>query len=266
VIIRLKDEHDITSALDAAARHRVALQGLWVETPRPLGAIEWHDRWAEAGIALFVPSIGPYRDVRRQLAHLRQPGLRVFLPATSEENILAIRMLASLNVQTALVLKGTGVPWKALTDLMTYALLRFVPRVAIEPFHFLAASYHPDRPTDYSTVYFDDPRIYLHVNGSGRIALAGDADLPPHVVADSIDQLKDLEEDPAFVERLQAWRASFPEEADACADCEGWGLCMGKFAPQALDDPSCQRFFVQMIEVIRQGQARMNQGGHSWPP
>lgn len=266
LVIRLNDECDIESTLNVVSRYRLRLHGLWVETSTPLGAIELREHWPGAAIALLVPSAGPYREVRHQIPLLRRLGLRVYLPATTEENVLAVRILASLGVSTAVVLKGPGVLWEPLAGLMVYALLGSAPRAPIEPFHYIASSYRADRPTDYSAVYFDDPRVFLHVDEGGRIALTADDARREQFVAGSIDMLRDLEQSPGFVERAEARQACFTKKADGCASCDGWRVCLGKFAADAQRDTACRKFFVAMINVVERSQTHMNHGRHSWPP
>lgn len=265
LVIRLNDERDIDSALKLVSGCRLNLHGLWVETSTPLGAIELRESWAGAGIALHVPSAGSYREVRHQLPLLRRLGLRVYLPATTEDNVLAARILASLSVPTAVVLKGSGVLWEPLAGLTAYALLGSAPRETIEPFHYIASSYRADRPVDYSAVYFDDPRVFRHIDEDGRIALTtGDA-RRKRFVADSIDMLSDLEQSQRFIERAEAWQSGFTRRPDVCASCEAWRVCLGKFAADALRDSGCRKYFVGMIDVVERSQTQVNRGRHPWP-
>lgn len=256
IVIRLDHQRRIEPALDFAAQHHLSLHGLWVQTTTPLCAMDVRDRWSEAFIALFVPAAGTYREIEPEIPVLRQMRIRVVLPPTTLENFLAARILASFGVRSAIVLRPPISSWDALTDLMTHAIVAR-QHAAIEPFDYLAMHYRRDTQTDYSVVYFDDPRAYLHVDDTGRVALTAEDCLAQRFIAESVEAAPPAEHRPAVA------------PTGTCDRCAGWPVCLGRFVDEARRTDNCRRFFSDMLDVIEASRARFNASRRatgSWSP
>jgi len=264
VVLRVPALEALDRAVDDARRAKVHLHCVPVEVRHPLGLLTLEERWKDIPLALAVPALGRLRDVVRQLPVLRQMNLRVVLPADSPENLTGIRILASWGVACTAVPGSGRIPWEALSDLGTYALLGLAPHGPIEPFAYLADHYDPGARTDFRGVWFEDPTRFLHMDGAGRFAfssaeLAGGqfADLRPEEL-DSIDASE------AYRERLEAWRLVFLEK-DGCASCPGWRICLGTFAATARTDRGCRDCFAELLTVIERHQAgSRNRRGALW--
>jgi hypothetical protein len=234
-VIHLRHPRQVDSALDCAVHRHLNVHGLWIETHTPLCAIDLRARWREAAIALFAPAAGTFQEFRSQIARLRPLRIRVCLPATSIDNVLAVRILASFGVRAAVILRPPIACWDAVTDLMNYALGS--PRHApIEPFDFIAR--HGAAAGNYSTIYFDDPSTYVHVDADGRVAATPDDLRAGRFVADRIEDVT--------ADDLQQTRTPI----GACIHCSAWPVCRGRFEEDALQTDHCRRFFSELLDVV----------------
>lgn len=243
LVVRLRHQREVATALDYARRHHLNVRSLLVETTTPLCAIDVQDRWADTAIALFVPAAGRYREFQSLLPLLRQLRTRVYLPPTSFENVLAVRILASNGVRAAVVLRPPIASWDALSDLMIYALAA-APHAPIEPFEYLATHYRPGTRVDYANVYFDDPTDYLHVDDAGRVALTGDDLRSGRFIADDVEDVDDV----VVPVRMAS---------GACARCPGWSVCTGRFADEAAKTDHCRGFFTELLDTIAATRRRL---------
>ena len=242
-------------------------------TPAPLCALELRDDWDGVPIALGVPAAGRFRDLAPAVGRLRDLDLRVALPGGRPDNLVALRLLASLGVAGCVDLDGAPPDWGALTDLMTYALLGTVPHAPIDPFEHIADHYEPDRATEWGATRFADPRRYLHLDAKGRVALTRADLLAGTVVADvaDLDEEADLATHPALAAH-DARRRDFFEHDRPCARCPGWRVCQGTFADPAAAAPAtapgCTEFFTELMDIIdqRRAQRARDQEPTRWRP
>jgi hypothetical protein len=248
IVIRLRHQREIAAAVDCARHLHLHLHGLFVDATTPLCAIDVEQRWADSAIALFVPSAGRYREFQPLVRRLRPLRIRVFLPATTRENVLAVRILAAEGVRSAVVLKPPVAAWDALSDLMVYAIAAR-GHAPIEPFDFIARQTRSGARPQYGSVYFDDPSAFLHVDPAGRVALTADDLSAQRFVADSVDDVCAVPE---------SRRCELP--AAPCASCRGWPACQGRFAAEAVTTDHCRRFFTDMLDTIAGIHASEPQG------
>jgi hypothetical protein len=152
---------------------------------------------------------------------------------------------------------------------MTYALLGTVPHAPIDPFDHIADHYEPDRLTEWSAARFADPRSYLHVDATGKVALTREELLAGAFVADldDLDDEEGIERHPALRAR-DARRLDLFEQDHPCARCPGWRVCLGTFAASREAAPGCADFFVELMEVVDQRRARRDRDQEpvTWRP
>ena len=255
VVVRTDDPGSVAAILGDTERHGLCLQGIWLRAGGALADVEVDESWRRCRVALEVDVMGSYRALRRRLGLLSGLRTRVYLSTRDPENLTNVRVLASLGVACAVVIEPP-VDWDALADLATYALLGLRSRGSIEPMHYLARNYVARHRTDFGTVYFDDPKHLLHVDGQGRVALSHRELVGGDMVLQSVDELAALEGVEAYQERIHGWQRHFLA-ADACACCPGWRICLGRYSGSAA--PGCASFFEELLEIVEQYQARRGQ-------
>jgi hypothetical protein len=155
------------------------------------------------------------------------------------------------------------VNWDSLADLASYALLGIVPHAAIEPFRYIASRYHPQERAEWDAVFFDDPVTYLHVSEAGEVALTRSDLREGRFLAPSPDKVTAETRNQAMENRRWIWHQFFLERA-RCASCEGWRLCRGRFAAQVERNPSCSKFFVELLDVIDRHKKAQARPGEQW--
>ena len=84
-----------------------------------------------------------------------------------------------------------------------------------------------------------------------RVALSRAELAAGSFVAGNIAEIGAPEEFPAIRERTQAWRRFFIEN-HPCASCQGWKICLGRFAANLPDDRGCSDFLSETLDVVRQ--------------
>jgi len=246
---------DVSPAAEEVRSAGGVLTRIILETDQPLSGVPIPEDWAGIPIALFVPGTGRYRDLSNKIQKLREFKIHVYLPAGNPESLVGSRILASLGVTCCLVFDEREPDWAALSDLMTYAVFGPSPRAPIEPFHHIADHYSPGACLDWGSLYFDDPKEYLHLDSGGRVALSRHALASGSFIAEHISSIKDPLENEGYVKGLNAWRRYFLED-HPCTLCEGWKICLGRFGFNGRHRAGCSRFAADTLSDIEQYQSQ----------
>lgn len=266
LVPRLTSLDDIPRAVEAVGRSGAHLHCLLVKTQAPLTALTFKEEWMDIPIALYVSSLGRFPQFVKQLPLLRQLNLRVYLPTDSKENYSSVRIISSLGIETAVIFREEGLDWKLISDLMSYAYFARAPHAPIAPFDYMAARYHRHQRNDFSSVYFDDPRTYLHLDEKGQVALTSADLLAGKYIAQSIDDLGDIDQNDDYVNHLESWRVFFLQK-DGCAYCPGWRVCLGKFSHITNGDTGCKQFFSELMDSVELKQSiKNNSSKQIWQP
>ncbi|MEE9213744.1 MAG: hypothetical protein V3U54_02980 [Thermodesulfobacteriota bacterium] len=241
-----------------------------IEFNSPLDDIEFRENQKNIPLAIMVPSLGKFRNLVKHLNMLRDFNLRVYLSCDNHENLVGLRILSSVGIHSCAVFGNGKNDWEALCDLMTYAVLERAPHASIEPFTFIASHYDPFSYLEWSSIHFDDPKHFLHLDAKGRVALSHAELSKKKFIAQSISEIVVTAEFPAIRRRTQAWKRYFVNN-HPCASCRGWKVCLGKFAVDVPRNNGCSAFFLEMIEVARQHKAQKAQKaqaeeGRIWQP
>lgn len=265
LVLRVTDAREMNEAVRCSQQYNLQVQCYWLTSQVPLAALDLPPEHQDQPLAVYVPELGPFPEFIPRLPELRGMNLRVYLPLCCRENYTNLRILSSLGIASAVIFREPEPDWENLSDLMTYALLGMVPHAHIEPFHYIATHYDTSKPMDFSAVYFDDPRRYLHVNEQGWVALTSKDLEAQNFILGDLQGLDAMAEQEAYLNRLEAWRELFlaPE---GCAYCPGWRVCLGKFRGTAGANPGCREFFTELMEVAEQYQALQKQKKSLWLP
>lgn len=245
---------DIVLATEMVDHYNAHLHCLIICTRIPLTALDYKEEWRNIPIALFTPSMGRFSKMVKHLPVLRQLNIRIYLPTATKENYADIRILSSLGIETAVVFQKDGLAWDLLIDLMSYAYFARATHAPIAPFDYMAARFHSHQRNDYSAVYFDDPRTYLHLNRDGRIALTRADLLAGRFITQDLDELETIEQNEAYQNYLEAWRAFFLQP-DGCAYCPGWRVCLGKYSHTNNRENGCQKFISEFLDALEMKQS-----------
>ncbi|MBI2267517.1 MAG: hypothetical protein HYU64_20505 [Armatimonadetes bacterium] len=238
-----------------------------VESDSPLSDLDLWENLKGTPLAIMAPSLGKFRNLAKGLNLLRDLDLRVYLPCNHPDNIVALRILSSVGIHSCAVFGDGGTDWDALTDLMTYAVLERVPHASIEPFAFIASNYDPSAYLEWGSIWFDDPRHFLHLDATGRVALYRGDLKARKFIAHDLSKIEEDAEFPAIRERTNRWRRLLAENHH-CASCVGWKACLGRFAPNKPGNNGCSAFFREMLETACQNRARklQNEESRVWQP
>jgi len=252
--VRVDDLADAAPAADAVGRSGNHIFCVIFESDAPLAEVEFPEGDKGVPLAVMVPSMGRFRDLATHLDALQDRNMRVYMSCDTHENLIGLRILSSLGIHGCAV-PGTGAAdWDALADLMTYALLERFPHASIEPFAYIASNYDPASRLEWGSVYFDDPKHFLHLDAEGRVALSPAEFGAGEFVARSLCEVEPPDAFPAIKQRNQAWKEYFADD-HPCASCPSWRVCSGRFSERLPEDAGCRDFFLEMVEVANQYRA-----------
>ncbi|MBF0563961.1 MAG: hypothetical protein HQK89_01830 [Nitrospirae bacterium] len=263
LVICLDDIYKIEQVVDIVNNHN-KLHCALINAKYSLTAISFQNNWRDIPIALYVSDMGSFLELVPKLPVLRQLDIRIYLSENIEHTYTNIMLLSSLGICTGLVIDRINSDWEAINDLMHYAIYGKSSHAPIEPFHYIASNYNKNKPTDFGSVYFENPGKYLHVNEAGNVALSDKELQSESFVADSLNQLDNIENSPVYIERINAWREYFIK-SDGCAYCQGWRVCLGKFSDRPdSQKKECEKFFVDLMEASEYFQSRQQEKKNLW--
>lgn len=221
-----------------------------------LETIEWSDAWVDIPLVIAAQTLGKFRAFSQKFDLLRQLDVCINLPLNSEQNASALRILSSLGIVTCAMFT-LETDWDTAIDLMTYAVLGKSPHAPIQPFNYIAENYRADHYSGWQEMLFNDPKYYLHVDTSGRVAATA-ADLTAgnflYTDFNSNPNVSDLD---SYNTALFAWQQHFLAN-DECARCSGWKSCRGGVANIVTNKTQCSALFTELFELAAQYQQQRN--------
>jgi len=249
VVVVANGLDEMQTAIQVLDGMNVVLRCLVVRSKASLASISLKPEFANYPLAIYPSRLGRFQDLIRVLPILRKMNVRVYFCAEDKKNCEAIRILASLGIETVTTFESATVQWDLLKDLATYALLGIVPHAAIEPFHYIASRFNPKEPLEWDSVYFDDPSTYLNVDEQGRVALTRTDLIEGRFLALSPAEVTIESRSQALKEHYDS-RSKFFLDRSPCAYCQGWRVCLGRFHAHKKKEQSCSEFFVELMDVI----------------
>ena len=235
-----------------------------VRTDLPLTRIPYHESWGNIPIVIYASDLGPLREFLSKYDLVMKLNLNIFMPSSEEKTYTNLHILSSLKIYGGIRFDPGRVDWEQVNDLMHYALYAKTNHAPIEPFSYVARNYHPRQYLDFSSVYFDDPSKYLHVNGQEQIAFSDGELRQGRFFAEGLASLVTLEDNEAYQQRLRAWQEYFLQPG-GCSSCEAWRICLGKFAESAKPAESCRKFFSELMDASEfHNKIRIDRSQREW--
>ncbi|MBN1574317.1 MAG: hypothetical protein JW984_14050 [Deltaproteobacteria bacterium] len=253
LIVHVNDISEIVPAADDVLSSRNRLRSIVVGTDKTLDLLDFSGGWETIPVILYSPGPGSFKDLQQKFDLIHKLNLRPLFPADNKEGVVGLQTLSSTGFQCGVDFGFESPNWEALTDLMTYAILMTTSHANVEPFSYLIENYNPHEFNDWSSVYFDDPKDFLHLDSQGRAALTYSDLASKNFIAENISEVDSMEVCLQLEEKKRAWRRYFLENLP-CSTCEGWRVCLGKF--ERLIDKSglCSAapFFKEMLDILDQ--------------
>jgi hypothetical protein len=257
---RFEDILEVHPCLPPSSR----LQAVVVETDLPLSRIPYDESWGDTPLVIQASELGLLREFLGKYDLVMRLNLNFFLPSSGGKTCLNLHLLSSLRIRSGIRFEPGAVDWEQVNDLMHYALYAKTNHAPIEPFHYVAEHYDPRRYLDFNSVYFDDPSKYLHVNSQEQIAFTGGELRQGRFFAEGLASLATLDDNEAYRQRLRAWQGHFLQPGE-CSCCEGWRICLGKFAESAGPAAPCQKFFSELMDASEyHHKIRIDRGRREW--
>lgn len=258
IVIKVDHLSDIFQAADYVRSSGKTLTNIVTTSKKPLSTIPIPENWDGIPIALFVPEMGNFRDISHQIQRIRDLMIHVYLPVENVENLTSSRILASLGVTCCLVFDKKQPDWDTLLDLMTYAVLSPASHAPIEPFNYIANHYNPGTYVNWGSIYFDDPKSFLHLDADGQVALSHRKLLEGSSIAANTSILENPLDNEGYRKGINVWR-HFLLTDHPCIMCEGWKICLGKFGSDGKHATGCSMFATDMLADIEQHRNQQEQ-------
>src|SRR5271157_2576297 len=169
VVVDAASTKGVADAFGLAQRCGAAVRCVRARFAGLLAEIKPEAAWEGIPLALYVDGVGRFRDIAPRLPALRRLNLRVYVQASSANNLTGIRILSSLGLAAAAIIDRSA-DWGGCADLCTYALLGTAPHAPIDPFARLAENYHETGINRLTAALFEDPSAIFHVNENGPVA------------------------------------------------------------------------------------------------
>lgn len=218
-----------------------------IHSTQDIASIEFKEEWENIPIVVYASELGKVRDLINKLPLIEKLNIKFFLRPEIEQNYSAIQILSSLGIYSGIVINENA-DWEKLKDLMYYSLFGRIMHAPIEPFQYVYDLYVDNAMVDYSTVFFDNPNKFLHVDENGKMAFSKQDLQAQNFFLNDINELTDLEKNVVYKQKTKAWQSFFYEPTQ-CASCAAWRICLGKFA--SLKEKSCQSFIEEWLDALR---------------
>lgn len=213
-----------------------------------LSSLELDSEWKGISLQIYISGIGDFCKVAQIIPLLRELDIRIFFHANSRQAIIDAQILSSLRINSGVVLSHKHNDWDELNDLIHYSIYSRMLHAPIEPFSYLCNNYNQNDSIDIKGAYFNSPDRYIHINYNEEISLYREDLLSGKYIAKGIDQLKNIHQNPLYIEDAIAWQNQFLKE-DGCAYCPAWRICKGYFE-QCDDKGKCREVFSELLEAV----------------
>jgi hypothetical protein len=253
LVVKTEKISAIDSIIEKSKLFDFHIHAIWVKSRTSLSNITFNEHWKDTPIALHVNNIGIFHHFLMQMPLMRMLNLRIYMPLDEKQQFTDIRILSSLGLETAAIIPDENPDWESLNDLMVYALLNIRTHGNIAPFNYLAEKFDVHARNDYSSVYFDQPQQYLHVDEQGHIALTNTALIGGNFVSEQLSDLVNIEEHEDYKKYLHAWTEYFIQTTE-CSNCEGWRVCLGKFSKNLTINKGCKSFFTDFLNTLEKNR------------
>jgi hypothetical protein len=251
--------------LAQAVNERNKLHAVWLPWADSLGIIPLPETWGEIPVALYIRDPGTFRDYVPVVASLRKLNIKIFLSSDSLHFATDAKILSSLGISCGIYFGNNPIDWEQLTDLLYYSVYTKTDHAPIEPFQLAVSQYDPKQYAAFNQVYFDNPRVYLHVDENFNVALTA-AELSSGVfVGQGLQTLEQIEDNEAYTRSQERYQDHLLKR-DPCSFCPGFRMCAGLFSCQYESNPGCKAFFTDLLDACEfTGNTMKKPERGTWP-
>ncbi|MCL2168320.1 MAG: hypothetical protein FWH59_04255 [Lentimicrobiaceae bacterium] len=231
VVVETDDLNKIEDIQNAVQEHN-QLFCIKLNVNQDITSIVFKDEWKNIPLVVYPTGLGLVRDFIKLLPLLKKLNVKFFLDGASAQNYEAVQILSSLGIYSGIVINENA-NWEKLTDMIYYALCNRVQHAPVEPFQYVYDTYKRQTLVDYGTVFFENPERFEYL-AEGRRQKA----IPITLFSKA----------PLVADWNKPWQRFFYEGTE-CAACEGWRICLGKYAAMK-DKNGCRDFTVELLDVV----------------
>lgn len=251
VVLKIFDANNLSIVHDVIMEKHARL--IWIRHAGALSDIEFNDYWRNTPIALYVERMGSYTKIRKSIEFLKELNIRVFFPATSQENVNAIRMLSSLKINTGVTFPSKDIDYESVNELMQYAVYSRAVHAPIEPFYSVTSRYKKNHISYIMDVSFDNPREFLHIDDEINIAVSDGELHRKSIIGCGWNDINSIETNERYISAISQ-RREFFMKFGGCSVCEAWRVCGGGLLPfgdcfDSTDSSKCRSFAMDLLDA-----------------
>jgi hypothetical protein len=264
-VVHTNDIDSVLKANEIVNKHN-ELHAILILSEQPFSSIPVAEAWTGIPLAIYVPRLGVFKEFITKIDLLRKLNLRTFFSSDNPNVTTESSILSSLGIACGIYFSDMPIHWERMIDLLHYAVYSQGNHAPIEPFQYLVSHYKPLSNTDFSSVYFNDPSRFLHINEKGQIAFTAEELRHGQYFCEGVSSIANIASMQAYQERLNKWQEHFLEFSH-CSSCPSWRVCQGKFSDTRNKDSGCRIFFENMLEAAEFYRKKTdNLRGRIWQP
>lgn len=214
---------------------------------KTVSGINFTPEWEDIPLLFYLKTLGSFKEFIHKMPIIQNLDIRIYLPASQDQNITNCRIMASLGIDCGLYFDTLNPNWDALIDLAAYVSYGRVQKASIEPLNYVIDNYDPQELTDFSSVYFNDPNKYIHLDKYENISLTSENLQNKKYLCSGFEKLDNVFDEKNYYNEINSWQKFFLKE-EGCAYCPAWRVCMGKFS-EAKSNDMCKELFSDLMDA-----------------
>ena len=249
-VMILDSTENLSVILDTEKKRKNTITHVIVRMKTHLSDLSFNPDWAEAPISFYLKSREPLKKMMSRAEDLRNRKIKIFLPASDDENLTYLRIISSIGIPCGLYFDSPEKPvnWDKVNDLMYYDVYGKIKHGPIDPFSSIIGDYDPKGKTIFHSVYFDDPNRFIHMDTAGNIALTRRHLETGNFLGKGLEDLDTVKESPKYKRYMTLWQGYFTGESK-CSECPAWRICQGVFLETCEIEPACTQFMKDLMDA-----------------
>lgn len=257
LVVKIDNLSNIHNIADSSKNKNSLHAILYENYFQTIASIDIDRSWNEMPLVFCLNSLGNFKNFVLQLPIIKTLNISFFFKCNNEDNFINLRILSSLNINCGLVLDQSLIHWELLLDLLTHSLYSKSKHKIIEPFKYIITNYKPQEYVDYSYVYFNDPRRFLHIDKKMNIALTHLDLVSGNFVGNGTNDINNIEKNETYKEKMTAWQDYFLS-INECSTCPAWRICLGKFDKANNKNDTCKRVFSEVFDALEMRNSNLS--------
>ena len=244
IIVKTDDPQNVKYIYDGYRRNN-HVHAIWVYVPMlSLAYLPIDNEWMGIPIIAWIFNLGDLNIIFHKINILKELSIRIFLPISSKENFVGLKILSSLGIEVGFNYKDCeNIDGEKLLDLASYFYMSPYPHASIEPFDYIWRNLNAEQNLNIDTVYFSNPKRYIFMDDTYNVAFS-EQELKNKQYISNIEDFKKYEYKAEYEYKLKYYYNHF-DKLDACSKCPNFKICSRNFRKKLQD---CENVISEIYE------------------